>query len=47
MIVAAAQRRTESRGSHFRTDHPAHEAGAEVRRHIQPQEPGRALAEVA
>ena len=47
MIVTAAQRRTESRGSHFRTDHPAHVTGAAAQSHIQRQEPGWAMARVA
>ncbi len=42
-IVTAAQRRTESRGSHFRTDHPAHDAEQGLRRDIQRPVPDRAL----
>jgi L-aspartate oxidase len=35
-IVTAAQRRTESRGSHFRTDHPMHDA-EQGKRHREPE----------
>ncbi len=42
-IVVAAQRRTESRGSHFRTDHPARDAGQDGRRIIQRPTPDQTL----
>jgi len=42
-IVRAAQRRAESRGSHFRTDHPTHDADHAARRDLRRHEPDRLL----
>ena len=46
-IVTAAQRRTESRGSHFRTDHPARDIDQGVRRSLRHGEPDQALLRIA
>jgi L-aspartate oxidase len=46
-IVTAAQRRTESRGSHFRTDHPARDIDQGMRRSLQRREPDQALLRIA